>query len=412
MSATNSNRQLRSRRGSSRKCRRGCGWSYGAAIALVLAAAGVVRADPSEGCEFIRGNLVDRTEIPVVDLNDGVGILAYLFLGRSVPACLEAADVNGNGLVELADYTYLVDFKFNGGPPPPGPYPAPGIDPDPGTTVSDTPDPRFEFRIGATAGVPGMSGLSVPVTLSNEVPISGFQMVIEYNQRDASCPDLLIQEIRTEENTLLSQESAEYIIANFDNVNGVAVIAALKDFATPFHFVSGTDPNFPAGEDQLVATIVLAVASCADQGCSDLGFADGVIVPRSAPDPSPSCFALAHNLVMLGTDVARPVLARDDDCGVAVRRGFIRGDANKDDGVDVSDPVFLIDHIFRGGRLPPCLDAADANNDTDIDLSDPIWMLNYLFKGGPQPSEPFPQAGVDPSDDGSGSLGCASDDFS
>ena len=39
----------------------------------------------------------------------------------------------------------------------------------------------------------------------------------------------------------------------------------------------------------------------------------------------------------------------------------------------------------------------------------PIWLLSYLFKGGPQPSEPFPQAGVDPSDDKRGSLGCESD---
>jgi hypothetical protein len=366
-------------------------------------------ANEGEDCEFVRGNVVDLSDTTTVDLNDAVNILAYLFIGRTVPACMNAADVNGNGIVELSDYTYLVNWQFNDGPPPPAPFPDAGVDPDPSITVPDEPDARFEFKIGAGAGVPGMSGISVPVTLSNTEPITAFQMVIEYNQRDESCPDLLIQEIRTEENTLLSQESAEYIIANFDNVNGVAVIAALKDFATPFHFVSGEDPYFPAGEDQLVATIVLAVASCADQGCSDFGFADNVVISQSAPDPSPGCFAPGHNLVMLGTSVARPVLTKADDCGVAIRRGFIRGDANKDDGVDLSDPIFLIDYLFRAGPLPACLDAADANNDTDIDLSDPIWMLNYLFQGGPQPSEPFPQAGVDPSDDGSGSLGCESD---
>jgi len=369
-------------------------------------------ANESEDCEFIRGNVVDLTETVVVDLNDAVDILAYLFLGRSVPECVGAADVNGNGLVELADYTYLVNWKLDGGPPPPGPFPEPGVDPDPSITVPQEPDARFEFSIGSGAGVPGTSGVSVPVTLSSSEPITGFQMVLEYNQRDESCPDLLIQEIRTEENTLLSQESAEYIIANFDNVNGVAVVAALKDFATPFHFDSGESPHFPAGDDQLVATIVLAVASCADQGCSDLGFADGRIISPSAPDPSPGCFAPGHNLVILGTDVARPVLSKADDCGVAIRRGFIRGDANKDDGVDVSDPVFLIDYLFRLGAVPACLDAADSNNDTAVDLSDPIWLLNYLFQGGPQPSEPFPQAGVDPSDDGSGSLGCESDGLS
>jgi len=375
----------------------------------VLSIGSSLRADEAEDCEFIRGNIIDRTEVVTVDLNDGVNILAYLFLGRSVPECLDAADVNNNGLVELSDYTYLVEHLFNDGPAPDAPFPAPGVDDDLGVTVPDEADERFEFKIGASAGVPGQSGLSIPVTLTNDEPITGFQMVLEYNQRHDDCPDLLIQEIRTEENTLLSAESAEYIIANFDNVNGTAVIAALKDFATPFYFVSGTDPFFPAGEDQHVADIVLAVASCADQGCTDFGFTDNVLVPIGLGEPDQGCWAPAHNLVFIGGEAVRPILTREGDCGVAIRRGFIRGDANKDDGVDVSDAVFIIAYLFRLGDVPPCFDAADSNNDTRLDLSDSIWILNYLFKGGPQPSEPFPQAGVDPSDDGSGSMSCESD---
>ncbi len=357
-------------------------------------------------CVFVRGDVTGTAPggTPVVDLNDGVEILAFLFLGRSVPECVLAADVNDNGLVELSDYTYLVNALFNGGPQPPPPYPTAGMDPTPGITVPNARDPRFVFKLGAGAGVPSNTGISIPVTMSNEVGITGLMMVIQFN------PEALrIDELQTEENTLLSAQSAEYIIAETRNREGVAFISALKDFATPFWFHGSDSPFLPPGTDQLVATLKLGILVSADQGFATIRFADGLKLPNNLNPPEPpERLAEAHNLVLLGDRAVRPVFVHDS-AGVDIRRGFIRGDSNKDDGVDISDVVFLLNYIFQGGRVPPCKDAGDANNDTRLDLSDPIWILNYLFKGGPQPSEPFPQAGVDPSDNDTGSLGCDSD---
>ena len=357
------------------------------------------------GCTFVRGDLTgtDPGGDPVVDLNDGVNILAFLYLGRSVPGCVSAADVNDNGLVELSDYAYLVNFLFNGGPQPPAPYPTAGTDPTPGISVPDARDPRFVFKIGSGAGVPSNTGIAIPITMSNEVEITGLSMVLKFS------PDALrIDELQTEENTVLSAQSAEYIIAETRNREGVAFISAIKDFATPFWFQVSDNPSFPAGQDQLVSTLKCGILISADKGFASIQFADGLKLPNNLNPPEPAeRLADAHNLVMLGDKAVRPVLTQDG--GIDIRRGFIRGDGNKDDGVDISDPVFLLDYVFKGGRAPPCKDAADANNDTRLDISDPIWLLNYLFKGGPQPSEPFPQAGVDPSDDGKGSLGCESD---
>jgi hypothetical protein len=376
-----------------------------ASLVLFFAALPLLGLKAQDPCTFVRGDITGTLPggEPVVDLNDGVDILAFLFIGRSVPPCKDAADVNDNGLIELSDYTYLVNHLFNGGPAPPPPFPAAGTDPTPDVTVPADRDARFTFTLGMSAGVPSNTGIAVPVTLSNSEGISGLTMIFTYS------PDQLrIDEIITEENTLLSAQSAEYIIAEFHNNEGVAFIAALKDFATPFSFVSGESPNFPAGEDQLVATIKCGVVVSADQGFAPIQFRDGVKVPNQnlPPDP-PESIPEVHNLVMLGPSAVRPVLAEGG--GVEIRRGFIRGDANKDDGVDISDPVFILGYIFLGSEVPPCLDSADANNDTRLDISDSIWMLSYLFRGGPQPSEPFPQAGVDPSDDGGGSLGCDSD---
>lgn len=373
------------------------------ALAALSLAASPVQAQGD--CSFVRGDvsLTEPGETPVVDLNDGVNILAYLFIGRSIPSCMSAADVNDNGLVELSDYTYLVNFLFNGGPQPPAPFPTAGTDPTPGITVPEARDPRFTFKLGTGAGVPSNTGIAIPVTLSNEVEITGLTMVLKYS------PDAIrIDELVTEENTLLSAQSAEYIIAEARNREGVAFVSALKDFATPFWFQVADNPMLPAGQDQLVCTLKCGILISADKGFAAIQFQDGVKIPNTVTPPEdPSVLPEAHNLVYLGDSAVRPTLVQEG--GIDIRRGFIRGDANKDDGVDISDPVFLLDYTFKGGRVPPCKDSADANNDTRLDISDPIWLLNYLFKGGPQPSEPFPQAGVDPSDDGKGSLGCEAD---
>ena len=56
-----------------------------------------------------------------------------LFSGAAQPGCLEAADSNNDGAVNLADVTFLVGYLFGRGPAPaaPGPPGAPcGADPD------------------------------------------------------------------------------------------------------------------------------------------------------------------------------------------------------------------------------------------------------------------------------------------
>jgi hypothetical protein len=67
---------------------------------------------------------------------------------------------------------------------------------------------------------------------------------------------------------------------------------------------------------------------------------------------------------------------------------FLRGDANGDRGVDISDPIRTFDFLFRGGATPKCLDAADANDDGAVDISDSIWTLLSIFRGGSEPPAP------------------------
>jgi sugar lactone lactonase YvrE len=78
---------------------------------------------------------------------------------------------------------------------------------------------------------------------------------------------------------------------------------------------------------------------------------------------------------------------------------FVRGDANADRLINLSDAVFVLSFLFLGGPAPSCPDAADANDDGTVSISDPSAVLGHLFLGAPPPPPPFPDAGEDPSAD-------------
>jgi len=77
---------------------------------------------------------------------------------------------------------------------------------------------------------------------------------------------------------------------------------------------------------------------------------------------------------------------------------FIRGDANGDGSVDVSDAVKIVFHLFSGADLT-CRDAADIDDDEQLNITDAVRLLGHLFRGGPPPADPYPGAGPDPDGD-------------
>ena len=78
---------------------------------------------------------------------------------------------------------------------------------------------------------------------------------------------------------------------------------------------------------------------------------------------------------------------------------FLRGDANEDGMVDVSDAITELAYLFRGGSGAECLDVMDANDDGEADVSDAIFVLRYLFSSGAPPPAPFPAPGIDQTPD-------------
>jgi hypothetical protein len=69
---------------------------------------------------------------------------------------------------------------------------------------------------------------------------------------------------------------------------------------------------------------------------------------------------------------------------------YICGDANKDNEVDISDAVYLVTYIFKGGPAPNPLAAGDPNCSGDADIADAVYLINYIFRDGPEPCHACP----------------------
>lgn len=78
---------------------------------------------------------------------------------------------------------------------------------------------------------------------------------------------------------------------------------------------------------------------------------------------------------------------------------FVRGDANRDGSINLSDAIAILDHLFRGIPLS-CEDAGDVDDSGSLNLTDAIGLLGYLFRSGEAPRAPHPTPGADPTPDG------------
>ncbi|MBI4600741.1 MAG: hypothetical protein HY721_02160 [Planctomycetes bacterium] len=103
----------------------------------------------------------------------------------------------------------------------------------------------------------------------------------------------------------------------------------------------------------------------------------------------------------LGTPLSSPILEvhmTGDKIVRAVYRpvpapgpssGYVRGDANADGSMDISDPIAILLSLFLGGSEPlTCPASADANADQRVDISDASFLLSHLFLAGRGPPPP------------------------
>ncbi len=107
------------------------------------------------------------------------------------------------------------------------------------------------------------------------------------------------------------------------------------------------------------------------------------VVQATASDPSGNSASCSFDVVVRGEE------------GV-----FVRGDVDRDGRINITDGIYILDYLFRGGETPGCLDAADCDDDGRVNITDAIFLLRYLFLGGdPVPPPELGQPGTDPTED-------------
>jgi hypothetical protein len=72
---------------------------------------------------------------------------------------------------------------------------------------------------------------------------------------------------------------------------------------------------------------------------------------------------------------------------VARSIGYRIGDANTDGFINITDVVFLINHIFIDGPSPDPFSRGDVTCDGQITVEDVVFLINHLFIGGPPPPD-------------------------
>ena len=83
---------------------------------------------------------------------------------------------------------------------------------------------------------------------------------------------------------------------------------------------------------------------------------------------------------------------------------FVRGDVDGNEALNMRDALFIANYVTGSEPDFNCPDAADVNDDGRASITDVLYLLRHVFKGGPQPPAPFPLPGFDPTSD---SLGCS-----
>jgi len=365
-------------------------------LLLTFAAGGSLAAD---GPVFLRG---DANSDGRVSISDAVMLRRYEFNGERPPACLDAGDVDDNGQLDLTDLVRLVSALFLGGIDISAPFPTPGTDPTPD---DDTPCDAYQptpaeatddlLRIGDVTASPGDEVL-IPVYLTNSVAVDAVQLAVKYDPsvfRPASSQVVVLDFSGTP-----WESSFDGIDDNWFKTLRVYPEEGLFIVGVIAHIID-TGHEIPPGSDTVILRIRGTVSPNAEPGTTV------TFEPTNGPDGQGvrPPFNLMNELTHRGD--ARYVsffprlelgrLAIVDDIGF-----FIRGDANSDQKVDISDAIHVLDFLFLGGPSPRCLDSADADDTGVIDITDAVVVLSTLYAGSASIAPPFPSAGPDSTSDG------------
>ena len=234
---------------------------------------------------------------------------------------------------------------------------------------------------------PGLESVYIPVEVTHDVPVQAIQVAATFDPSfmEITGVDFLLTNLR-----LLNAELLAFNISN-DPEQPYVTSGIIFDIEPPFD-----GRTLPPGEDQRLLNIIADISPQAPiEGSTTVRLANGVGEPALNNILTVNSMTILPRIGKAGT-----VFFSAPEMSAAA---FVRGDANGNQQVNISDPVVLLGYLFLGEDPVVCLDAADTNDSGTINVADAAYSLNFLFRGGRIPPPPYPNPGLDPSED---ALGC------
>ena len=185
-----------------------------------------------------------------------------------------------------------------------------------------------------------------------------------------------------------SYEKTEIVDPERNGGRHGVVSAVVVSFHIPMSAPFGVDHTVLRVSGEVSRPLVDAeTPACALRIVSSEDFADGALAGSGAR---------VQTAVMVDGETEPPRVETGSLEWESREDVFLRGDANTDGVVDISDALSALTQLFHGADTISCRRAADANADRSLDVSDPVELLNVLFLGKAQLDLPFPDCGTDP----------------
>ena len=354
--------------------------------------------------DFIRG---DINGDGVVSLADAHYYFLYYREDRPESPCWQAADADNDQDVDAFDAYRIVRHLFEGDAPLEAPFPSPGpsvsnLGKDGWLDCDGTGNPPLEDAdqviqiLDATAPGGADRLARIRVRLSTTAPIAGYSgRVLVDPEAVAAVPwgDGFVTGVQkgidlTHNPSILDPsaqgKSPADVWFSSTRLEGDALSFAYLD--------SPPRRKQPiAGEAVDVLDIVVCLASGTRAGTYPLTLVEGEFVDTS------TARSIRPRLESAVLTVLEDVTAVGDCPGEfpASATHFVRGDANGDGKLSVSDVHFHSLARFDLRAWPECWMAMDVNDDGELDGWDPGRLLDHLFGGDAPPPGPFPAPGLD-----------------
>lgn len=390
------------------RCRRAL---WGACVAALLLGMFSLVPPPQAAAAdalFLRGDVNSDGK---VSISDSLMLRRWLFIPDSMePTCLDAADADDNGDLDITDEVIIISALFLGNPLTlMEPFPLVGADPTPDDIGRNLGCQSYEpvppgstsdiVRLGKVEAVPGQEVI-IPVYMTLSQEVEAFQLVVSYDPVIFAPPGPSYSRGIIFEGTIfesLYPDRAEQgyrpdyrALREFPD-QGILIISLASN-------ISDEEHNIPPGTDILVLKFKMPVSPDAQPGTViSLDLTNGPDGQGVTPP-----YYIQNELTYRGAGKLLSVLPQRISGKVAIVDDltfFIRGDANSDKLVDISDPIFVLSYLFLGGQPPSCMDAADADDSGILEITDAVDILMSLYQGADSIAEPYPAPGKDPTGD-------------